>query len=130
MPITQITSNDGSVSVTSPFGPVTDLSTSRYLAIPYLFSGTLKNSISPAIVPRGTLSVVGLSGHLTTVSTSDITIALLRDGTAVATLTVPANNAYAYLTFPAVIFSARVNAYSIQLNATSGSDLGGEIELQ
>ena len=98
-------------------------------AIPYIFVGPLSTSLSPPIRPHVNLRVSGLSGTLGTAATGVTTVGLVKNGVVAATLTIPASSTYAYVSFDAVTFAARTDNLQLQLTASGGSDLGGEIEL-
>ena len=121
--LTDITSTDGSVIITNPTGPVVNLSVpagsgggtggvGAYPAIPFFFVGSLFNSTSPSIRPHLTIHAVGLSAHLDTTSYAVTTVALLKNGTAVASFNIAINGSYGFTTFAPVTFIARTDSYT------------------
>ena len=97
-------------------------------SVPFTYAGTLTNSTSPSLVPDTDTTATGLSANVLTPSSADITVELLQDGTPVASLTIPAGTNYASTSFAPVTFGARTDGIGINLTASNGADLAGEVE--
>lgn len=111
----------------------TTTAATKTATIPYTLTGGVAISTSPAVTPALDTTVTGLSATLETAGTTNTIVQLLQNGVAVATLTIQANQTYAFIAIsPSVLFHSRTDNYSISVAAagTGAVNLGGEIEIQ
>jgi len=124
-------------TMTNAQTPVYDQATGHLVArnpydIIFNLPGAVSVSTSPGVPLRDPMSAVGLSVHLDTPGSTTTTVNLLKNGAVVATVSLAATVAYAYVAIsPAVAYAARSDTYALSVSAagTGAAGLGGGIEI-